>query len=112
MRKKFLTFDKRNDGHFIIMNKGQPLGCIESKGIIFSTRAVSTEFERDLEMTSECHRQIADKLDSLEGVVSPSASDNSTMAEILPQIDKVLWGRGDSVTKVQKCKDLLAKLRQ
>jgi len=46
--------------------------------------------------------------ESCQQYASPT---NSASAEILPQIDKILWGNGDSTTKVAKCKDLLAKLR-
>lgn len=49
------------------------------------------------------------KFDDIKGFLKPSH--NSASAEILPQIDKILWGSGDSTTKVAKCKDLLAKLR-
>jgi len=79
MRKKYLTFDKCDDGHFVVMAGKQALGCVEPKGEIFKKRAIFQEsvMMNTPEWTSECLRQIADKLDSLEGVVSPSASPNN-----------------------------------
>jgi hypothetical protein len=48
---------------------------------------------------------------TLKSAVLAQQTTNNASAEILPQIDKILWGSGDSITKVAKCKDLLAKLR-
>jgi len=64
---KSLKFTKYRDGHYVIIGyRGAALGVIEPKGDIFKKCVVSKEFERDTEMTAECHRQMADFMDSLE----------------------------------------------
>ena len=54
-------------GHYLVMtNKDVVLGIASPKGELFKKRAVLTEVERNTEWTSECLRQIADLLDTLE----------------------------------------------
>ena len=86
MRKKFLKFRDEKAGHITVFGyKNAVLGTLHKEPEIFKGRAV---FQEDLmldsaEWTSECLRQLADKLDSLEGVVSPSASPNKSSFQLL-----------------------------
>ena len=89
MRNKYLTFKKCDDGHYVVMAGKQALGCIEPRGQLFTKRAIFQETVFDgAEWTSECLQQLAEKLDSLEGVVSPSASDNKSSLQF-PDISEV-----------------------
>ena len=69
MPKKYLSFILcEEDNHFVVMSGKTALGCIESKGQIFKNRAVFQESIDSVEWTSECLRQLADKLDSMEAI--------------------------------------------
>jgi hypothetical protein len=64
---KSLKFKKCSDGHYIILGyRGIALGVIKLRGSMFKRSMVSSEFERDTEMTAKCHRQLADFMDSLK----------------------------------------------
>lgn len=83
MRNKYLTFTECDDGHYVVMAGKQALGCIEPSGQIFTKRAIFQENIFDgAEWTSECLQQLAEKLVSLEGAVSPAASPNNERGEI------------------------------
>jgi hypothetical protein len=70
---KSLVFKRENDGHYIIIGyRGAALGVIEPMGRVFRKRVVATEFERDVELTAECLRQMADFMDSV--LVEPCPS--------------------------------------
>jgi len=65
---KYLKFKRCPDGHYIVIGQNNvALGVIQLKGEIFKRSIVSREFEPDTEMTAECHRQLADFMDSLKG---------------------------------------------
>ena len=74
MRNKYLKFKKCDDGHYVVMAGKIALGTIEPRGQLFTKRVVWREsispFEGAAEWTSECLQQLAEKLDSLEGVTN------------------------------------------
>lgn len=64
---KYLKFYKCRDGHYIVTDrKDIGLACLEKKGQIFKKRAIMCASSEDTEWTSECLRQVADKLDEME----------------------------------------------
>lgn len=63
--KKFLKFDKKQgNDELLVRGKGGVIGDI-AQGEIFAKRIVLYP-EDNTEWTSECLRQVADKLDELE----------------------------------------------
>lgn len=54
---------------------------------------------------------VADPNRTAKLVEVENTSNNTGSHKILQAIDAIINGRGDSVTKVAKCKDVLAKLR-
>ena len=69
--KKFLTIEKKPTcDEYIVRGKGGPIGQL-AKGEIFKKRIVmhidGGYHGGETEWTSECLRQVADKLDELEG---------------------------------------------
>ena len=94
MRKKFLKFTNADPevkemfpdtDIYVTNNNGDDICGIVKSYQIGRKKQPATIFPDGLSqiyLTSECHRQLADKLDSLEGVASPSASPNTAQLAI------------------------------